>query len=96
MMENSRTYVEIHTAYIRENVIHLKQNLSPKTKFMAVVKGNAYGHGIEPCVHAIDDLCDWYATATMQEAIRVRAVSREKPILVFGYVTDEEIGRAHV
>lgn len=94
MMENSRTYVEIHTAYIRENVIHLKQNLSPKTKFMAVVKGNAYGHGIEPCVHAIDDLCDWYATATMQEAIRVRAVSREKPILVFGYVTDEEIKQA--
>lgn len=94
MMENSRTYVEIHTAYIRENVIHLKQKLSPKTKFMAVVKGNAYGHGIEPCVHAIDDLCDWYATATMQEAIRVRAVSREKPILVFGYVSDEEIKQA--
>ena len=58
---------------------------------MAVVKGNAYGHGIEPCVQAMDDLCDWYGTATMQEALRVRSVSGEKPILVFGYVSDEEI-----
>ena len=38
-----------------------------------------------------DDLCDWYGTATMQEALRVRSVSGEKPILVFGYVSDEEI-----
>ena len=39
----------------------------------------------------MDDLCDWYGTATMQEALRVRSVSGEKPILVFGYVSDEEI-----
>lgn len=61
---------------------------------MAVVKGNAYGHGIEPCVQAIDDLCDWYGTATMQEALRVRMVSEVKPILVFGYVSDEDIRQA--
>ena len=39
----------------------------------------------------MDDLCDWYGTATMQEVLRVRSVSGEKPILVFGYVSDEEI-----
>ena len=48
---------------------------------MAVVKGNAYGHGIEPCVQAMDDLCDWYGTATMQEALRVRSVSGESRFL---------------
>ena len=86
-----RTYAEIHTARIRENVMQLKRHLTAGTRFMAVVKGNAYGHGIEPCVQAMDDLCDWYGTATMQEALRVRSVSGEKPILVFGYVSDEEI-----
>ncbi len=86
-----RTYAEIHTERMRENVIQLKRRLTAGTRFMAVVKGNAYGHGIEPCVQAIDDLCDWYGTATMQEALRVRRAADKKPILVFGYVSDEEI-----
>lgn len=73
-----RTYAEIHTERMRENVIQLKRRLTAGTRFMAVVKGNAYGHGIEPCVQAIDDLCDWYGTATMQEALRVRRAAGKK------------------
>lgn len=85
-----RTYTELRTSYLRENICQLKSYLDENIKFMAVVKGNAYGHGIEPCVQVMDDLCDWYGTATVTEALRVRNVSI-KPILVFGYTSDEEI-----
>lgn len=85
-----RTYTELHTSYLRENICQLKSYLNDNTKFLAVVKGNAYGHGIEPCVRVMDDLCDWYGTATVEEALRVRNLS-VKPILVFGYASDEEI-----
>ena len=31
---------------IRNNTIYLKSLLNPNTKFMAVLKANAYGHGL--------------------------------------------------
>ncbi len=41
-----RTWVEISTKAIASNVTNLKKILLPKTQFMAVVKGDAYGHGM--------------------------------------------------
>ena len=45
-MTNYRSCIEINLANLSENIIILKKHLNSDTKFMAVIKANAYGHGI--------------------------------------------------
>ena len=64
---------------IRDNIIKLKS--FSKAKFCAVVKANAYGHGIEIC-RGINDLVDFYAVATAKEALTVKKMRLKKKILL--------------
>lgn len=66
---------------IRQNIIKLK-NLSPKL-FCAVVKANAYGHGIEIC-QGIEDLVDFFAVANAKEAIQIKRLKIHKRVLILG------------
>ena len=40
------TYAVIHLPALLKNIRHAKRSLKPETKFLAVIKANAYGHGI--------------------------------------------------
>ncbi len=64
---------------IRSNIIKLKSIC--KTKFCAVVKANAYGHGLEIC-QGINDLVDFYAVATKDEALKIKKMKLHKKILM--------------
>ena len=44
--DNLRTWVEIDTAALRHNFSQLAKLIGPHCRFMAVVKSNAYGHGL--------------------------------------------------
>ena len=59
-MDIYRSRIEINLFYLANNIHILKKRLNHQTKFMAVVKANAYGHGIEECVRACDFLVDYY------------------------------------
>ena len=49
MKENNllkdRAWIEIDLDNLVNNISEIKKIISPKTKIMAVVKANAYGHG---------------------------------------------------
>lgn len=62
------------------------QALAPASKVMAVVKANAYGHGLEPVVEALPD-AGGYAVATLCEAERARGCSPNRPVLLLEGVT---------
>ncbi|MEK9152827.1 MAG: alanine racemase [Patescibacteria group bacterium] len=89
-----KTWVEISRSALRENVDTLRKVIGPSTKLMAVVKANAYGHGLETVVPAIRERVDWFGVVSVGEADRVRALAPSKPILVMGYATDAELGHA--
>lgn len=74
--------------------------VSPHTRAIAVVKADAYGHGIRPCVGALYEAgCRSFAVACLEEAVALRRLLRElmagratdasADILVLGY-TDPE------
>ena len=42
----SRTWAEINLKYLEKNVEILRNQISKQTKFLAIVKANAYGHGL--------------------------------------------------
>ena len=65
---------------LRHNLAVVRQQ-APDSRVMAVVKANAYGHGIEQVVESLLD-ADGFAVATVAEAARVRSVTRDHPVLL--------------
>ena len=88
----SRVYATIDLDAIAFNIEHMKQNLNPNTKIMAVIKADGYGHGaiqIAQMLESIDYI--WgFAVATLDEAIVLRTERIEKPILVLGCVFPDQ------
>lgn len=57
---------------------------------VAVVKANAYGHGTRIVVPALAaEGCDFFAVATLREALHVRSLSPRADILILGYTPPE-------
>ncbi len=70
----------IHTASLRENLARCRQ-CAPDAKVWAVVKANAYGHGIERVFEALRG-ADGFALLDLDEAQRVRDLGWRGPILL--------------
>ncbi len=73
----------IYSNALLENVCNLKSLCKPKTKFCAVVKANAYGHGIAEVVNILKNNVDFFAVASIYEAILVAEITKNVPILIF-------------
>lgn len=68
-----RARAEIDLAALRANVRVLRAR-TPGAAFMAVVKADAYGHGMLPCAEAaLEAGATWLGTATPYEALALRA-----------------------
>jgi alanine racemase len=51
-------------------------------KALAVIKANAYGHGALACAQSIQDEADAFAVASLEEALELRQVAINNPILL--------------
>lgn len=54
------------------------------SRILAVVKANAYGHGMQEIVMALNAHVDGFAVARFDEAIDLRRVESKKPVLILG------------
>lgn len=70
----------IHTEALRHNLARMRR-AAPDARVWAVVKANAYGHGIERVFEALRG-ADGFALLDLQEAERVRALGWRGPILL--------------
>jgi alanine racemase len=87
---NFRTWVEIDPHAIGANVWSLKSLLGENIPLMAVVKSNAYGHGmVESALIALGEGASWLAVDEITEAIELRKNKIKAPILVLGYTLPE-------
>lgn len=82
------SYLEIDLDAISKNLEAIKQRV-PNKKVLAVVKCNAYSHGVVNVAKHIQEQVDWFAVANVDEAIELRRASITKPVLVFGVPTYE-------
>lgn len=77
------TVLEINLNKLEQNVAFLRSTLSPKTKFLAVVKAFAYGHGAEDIALKLQTLLvDYFAVAYTHEGVALRKAGIKKPIIV--------------
>ncbi len=76
-----RAWARIDLAALRSNVRALREH-ARKAEVMAVVKADAYGHGMVPCARAAREAgATWLGTATPQEALDLRAAGIDGPVL---------------
>jgi alanine racemase len=86
------TWVEIDTNALRRNIDALRSVLPRNTGMMVVVKGNAYGHGLEVVAEAAADHADWLGVNTLDEAITIRRLGIAKPVAILGHTELERLG----
>jgi len=85
-------WVEIDLDVIADNCRQIKKWIGEKTELMAVIKGNAYGHGaVMVAKTALENGATRLAAARVDEGIQVRKAGVEAPIFVLGYVPAEEM-----
>lgn len=72
--------VVINRRALRHNLQRLRE-LAPASKLVAVVKANAYGHGLLETARTLPD-ADAFGVARLEEALRLRAGGITQPILL--------------
>lgn len=87
------TRADIHLDALRHNLAAIRQR-APDSRVLAVIKANAYGHGIEPAARALAG-ADAFAVACIDEALRVRAAGvNNAVVLLEGAFSPEEHAQA--
>ena len=74
--------IVIDLSALKSNLGFIKQQV--QTPILAVVKADAYGHGLIPCAKAaVDAGADWLGTALLEEALALREAGIKVPILAW-------------
>lgn len=86
----SRTWAEINLDELTHNFLTLRKLLTNGAKSLAVVKANAYGHGMTQCAQKLQECgADWLAVATVPEGVTLRQNGITLPILCLGQTQPE-------
>lgn len=86
MSNENISWIEISKKALINNINIMRSRVKPGVKIMAVVKANAYGHGlIETATIAAVNGVDFFGVNCLDEALRLRAAKIKTPVLVLGY-----------
>lgn len=94
-LEQKRSWVEIDKKALKHNLTKLSKLVNKNVLKMAVVKSNAYGHGMVECAQFFDKSgIDFLAVDSFDEARDLRSVGIRKPILVLGWTSAKDFNEA--
>ena len=90
---NSLIRAEVSAAALRANLARVRE-VAPASRVMAVVKANAYGHGLVSTALCLAD-ADAFAVARLEEALALRGAGVRKPIVLLeGVFNGEQMAEA--
>lgn len=91
-MLQDRAWLEINLNNLENNINEIRKTIPSKTKIMAVVKANAYGHGIIDISKKLEQIgIQDFAVATLQEAVTLRQNRIKGNILILGFTSIENL-----
>ena len=85
-----RGIIEVNLKNLTDNFCFFREKLPQSVSVAAVVKANAYGHGLKEVVRALSEKADYFIVATFEEALLAREHT-EKRILCLSPLRGEEI-----
>ena len=103
MKEGLRTWIEIDRRALRQNAERFLKLIPRKTHLMAVIKSNAYGHGLGLVAKALSILYPrpptlnprlWFGVDSITEALPLRRKGIKNPILVLGSILSNRVQKA--
>ncbi|MDY0077839.1 MAG: alanine racemase, partial [Bacteroidales bacterium] len=85
--------IELSISAMQHNLHFIKKFVKKNVKISSVIKGNAYGHGIEIYVPAAEQCgIDHFAVFSVDEAIRAAKVKRqETELMIMGWIPENEM-----
>lgn len=84
------TYLEVDLARLRKNLENIRALAAP-ARVLVVLKANAYGHGVDGIAPYIAPHADYIGVAIVEEAIHLRELGIDRPILVMGGTLPEQV-----
>lgn len=93
MPELSRpTWVEVNLKAVDHNLKEVRRLVGNKTKIMAIVKADGYGHGaVEIARRVVKAGVDYLGVASLEEGKELREAKIKSPILILGYTFPSRI-----
>ena len=91
---NHRTYLKIDLNKLEHNFNCVRNKLPSDVKILGVIKANAYGHGAVEIGKFLDDKCDFFGVACIEEAVELKKAEIKTPILILGRVFPFDIETA--
>lgn len=90
------SYLEISRSALKHNIAFLKNIIDPDVQISSVVKGNAYGHGIETFIPLAQECgLNHFSVFSSIEAKRVLdALTKPATILIMGWIDNADIAWA--
>ncbi len=83
--------IELDGPSLIHNLGLLRSVLSSGTRLLAVVKANAYGHGLEQIAPIAAEHADWLGVHAAEEARALRRIGVSSPVLVMGFVPPADL-----
>lgn len=90
MFHSSRCVASIDTAALRHNLDIIRARIGPEPGIIAIVKADAYGHGVAGLIPVLADKVAIFGVANLQEAFDVRAALPSAEVLLLGINLPEE------
>ena len=91
-VSDARAWRELDLACLRHNVQILRGQLSPGGELMAVVKADAYGHGLAETARALSRMgVRAFAAACLSEGIALRRAGIRGTVLILGWTPPGEV-----
>ena len=79
------SWIEVNLDALYHNAVYIKSLLSPGCRFLAPVKGNAYGFGLVPTAKVFAKAgAEYFGVAIPEEGVELREGGLVQPILIFG------------
>ena len=82
-----RTYVKIDLDAVEYNFNNILKKIDNKARVLAVIKADAYGHGAVEIGRLLEDRCDFFGVACVDEAMELVNAGIKNDILVLGRVS---------
>lgn len=94
-MSRYRSWVEVNAQALSKNIAQVRNLLGDPTDFCAVVKANAYGHGLMNVAKiAHENGVDSFAVDHIDDALELREAYPDAFILVMGYTMHDRLNEA--
>ena len=81
-----RTQAKIDLDAVEYNYNSTRAKLPQGCKLLGVIKADAYGHGAVELARFLENKCDFFGVACIEEAVELKKANIKTPVLILGYV----------